>query len=248
MKISVCIATYNGEKYIHRQISSILKQIKANDEIVISDDNSNDKTLSIIEEFDDTRISIYSNKIAKKNSLSLVNNFENALLRSSGDVIFLADQDDIWLDGKIQKILDLLKKHDLVVSNCSVVDESLNLIHDSFFNLRNSGPGLVKNLYRNTYVGCCMAFNRKIYDLAIPFPNKIPMHDWWIGCVAEVYGNVYFEDEKLLLYRRHGNNASASSGASSKHLAEQLISRFQIIYYLICLRLSKYKSRKSCVS
>ncbi len=247
MKISVCIATYNGEKYIRQQISSILNQITDNDEVIISDDNSNDETLDIIESFRDDRIKIFSNKIVKTNILSLISNFENALLRSSGNVIFLADQDDIWLDGKIQKMLRMLENYDLVVSNAKVVDENLNVIHDSFFGLRNSGQGLIKNLYKNTYVGCCMAFNRKIYDFAIPFPPKVPMHDWWIGCVAEIYGKVYFADERLLLYRRHGNNASASSEVSSKHLTEQLISRVQIIYYLIDLQLRTRKSLKSLV-
>ncbi len=169
--------------------------------------------------------------------LSLVGNFQNALLNSSGDVIFLADQDDVWLDGKVQRILELLAEYDLVVSDCQVVDENLGVIYDSYFDLMRSGSGLIKNLYKNTYMGCCMAFNRKIYDVALPFPPSIPMHDWWIGCVAEVYGKVHFVEESLLLYRRHGNNASASSETSSNSFQEKVILRLQILYSLSCLYL-----------
>lgn len=236
MKISVCIATYNGEKYIYEQLISILPQISVDDEIIISDDNSSDNTVAIIQSFEDSRIKLLE---SKRNNLSLIKNFENALLNSSGDIIFLADQDDVWLDGKVRKMIDLFGEYDLVVSDCRVVNETLDTIYDSFFNLRKSGSGLAKNLCKNTYIGCCIAFNRKIYDLALPFPPSIPMHDWWIGCVAEVYGKVHFMDEKLLLYRRHGNNVSASSGISSQPCLGKATSRLQIFYCLSNLILRK---------
>jgi len=232
MKISVCIATYNGEKYINDQLSSILPQISVSDEIIISDDNSSDNTVKVIQSFKDPRIVLFERKKGGRGNSSLVENFENALLNSSGDIIFLADQDDVWLDTKVRKMLDLLEKYDLVVSDCRVVDDTLDTICDSFFDLRKSGPGLAKNLYKNTYMGCCMAFNRKVYNLALPFPPNIPMHDWWIGCVAEVYGKVHFIDESLLLYRRHGGNVSASSEISSQPFLGKFMSRLHMLYCL----------------
>ena len=101
--ISVCIATYNGEKYIKEQLDSILPQLKKLDEIIISDDKSKDKTLKIIKTLNDSRIKIFTNP--KK---GLISNFENAITKSSGDYIFLSDQDDIWHENKIQFYLTVL--------------------------------------------------------------------------------------------------------------------------------------------
>jgi glycosyltransferase involved in cell wall biosynthesis len=245
MKVSICVATYNGEKYIYEQMASILPQISVNDEVVVSDDNSEDKTLKIIQSFNDERIKVLLNKRSGSNRLSLVSNFENALINSTGDAIFLSDQDDIWLEGRVQRVLELLGTYDLVVSDCRVVDENLNVICDSFFDLRKSGPGLIRNFYKNTYIGCCMAFTRRICDLVLPFPRDIPMHDWWVGSIAELYGRVHFLNEKLLLYRRHGDNASQSSKKSPNSLSEQISLRSRLLSSLINFHLEvASKNRK----
>ena len=97
--ISICIATFNGEHYIKDQLLSILPQLTVHDEVIISDDNSSDKTIKIIEEFNDLRIKIYYNNPLKK---GYSNNFENALSKSNQQLIFLCDQDDIWFNNKIQ--------------------------------------------------------------------------------------------------------------------------------------------------
>jgi glycosyltransferase involved in cell wall biosynthesis len=239
MKLSVCIATYNGEKYIEEQLKSILNQIGQNDEIVISDDDSTDKTLEIIKSFGDSRIKLLQNNGERPKKL--ISNFENALFNANGDVIFLSDQDDIWLDGKVNQIMKALESNDLIVSDCTVVDANLGIIHDSFFQIRNSGSGLLKNFYKNSYIGCCMAFNRKIYDLILPFPKNIPMHDWWIGIVAEIYGKIKFLDEKLLLYRRHDNNVSLSSEQSGKSFLEKISLRLNLLTSLGYFYLHKTK-------
>jgi len=197
MRISVCIATYNGEKYIHAQIASILSQLGKDDEIVISDDSSTDRTVEIIKAFNDTRISLLEHQTFH----SHVYNFENSLKHAKGKYIFLADQDDIWLPGKVETMLSLLSSYDLVLSDARVVNEKGETIYDSFFHFNHSKKGLLKNLYKNSYLGCCMAFNRKILHIALPFPKKINMHDWWIGLIAEIYGSVCFTDK-----RRKSNN------------------------------------------
>lgn len=239
MKISVCMAVYNGEKYIGEQLESILYQIAQNDEIIISDDGSTDQTLEVIKSFSDQRIKLVKNNHSHKKKL--INNFENALMNANGEIIFLADQDDIWLDGKVNQIMKALESNDLIVSDCTVVDANLGIIHDSFFQIRNSGSGLLKNFYKNTYIGCCMAFNRKIYDLILPFPKNIPMHDWWIGIVAEIYGKIKFLDEKLLLYRRHDNNVSLSSEQSGKSFLEKISLRLNLLTSLGYFYLHKTK-------
>lgn len=197
--VSVCIATYNGEKYIKEQISSILSQIHENDEIIVSDDKSSDKTVNIIKSFNDNRIKIFIHKPVN----SFLGNFENAIIHSKGDFIFLSDQDDVWLPTKYEKMLPLLQKYDLVCSNSKLCNEHLDVINPDFFNYFNSGPGVIKNMIRGTYFGSCMAFRRSLLKYALPFPPTIEVgHDRWLGIVSEIVGKSYFYKEPLLLYRQ----------------------------------------------
>jgi len=228
-KISVCMATYNGGKFIHYQLESILKQIKNNDEVVIADDSSKDRTIEIIKKFNDNRIKLFENN----KFYNPIYNFEYALKHASGNIIFLADQDDIWCENKVEIISNCLIDYDLVVSDCEIIDENDNIIHDSFFKLRKSGKGFLKNFYKNSYLGCCMAFNRKILNIALPFPKNIPMHDWWIGMVSELYGKVYFFDEKLVKYRRHKTNKSPTTGQSNYSIFKKASFRISIMANLL---------------
>lgn len=227
MKISVCMATYNGEKYIKEQLESILCQLGDNDEVIISDDGSTDNTKTIIESFKDKRIKFFKNNGTK----GVVSNFENALNKSSGDYIFLSDQDDVWLSNKVSTCLNKLKSCDLIVSNCKVVDSSLNIVHESYFNLAKSGKGFLKNLYKSSYLGCCLAFRREMLTDILPFPKELIMfHDWWIGFIAELKLNVYFEKEPLMLYRRHVNTTSNTVGLSSNSLFFKVYARMQLFF------------------
>lgn len=232
--ISVCIATYNGEKYIEEQLISILNQISEDDEIIISDDSSNDLTLEKIRTINDKRIKIYENNKFR----SPIFNFENALMKAKNDLIFLSDQDDIWEENKIKIMKKQLKNYDLVVSDCRVVDENLKILENSFFYLRNSGKGIIKNLYKNTYLGCCMAFNRKILEKALPFPKNIPMHDIWLGIIGESFGKTIFINDKLTRYRRHNNNVSPTSEKSNYSIKKKIEFRLNVIKSLILRKLN----------
>ncbi len=225
--ISVCIATYNGEKYILQQLDSILSQLSEKDEVIVSDDNSTDSTLSLIEAYD-PRI-----KILKNSNRGVISNFENALLGAKGDVIFLADQDDVWLPNKVKTCLEALKKSDLVVSDCYVTDQELQIISDSFYETNASNSNKYKAFLRNSYLGCCMAFNRSVLDVALPFPKQIPMHDIWIGNVAAFKRSVRFLPDKLIYYRRHGDNASTASEKSQTTLLEKLNFRTSVFVNLL---------------
>lgn len=133
-----------------------------------------------------------------------------------------------------------LQDFDLVVSDCIVVDEKDNIIRDSFFRHRNSGPGLIKNFYKNSFLGCCMAFNRNVLDKALPFPVNIPMHDIWIGSIAQMYGTTFFCEEKLLRYRRHSGNASFTSCKKSPFkLKNQMLLRMRLASELLKRRISR---------
>lgn len=210
--ISVCMTTYNGERYIKEQLDSILCQLSDNDEIIISDDGSTDKTISIINSYNDSRIKLYHHfKRKQKFNFGYVSkNFENALKNTNGDYIFLADQDDVWLENKIERQVLALQNADLVLSDCKVVNESLDLIVESKFDLENVQIGFFKNIYKSGYLGCCMAFNKNFLKYILPMPDNVP-HDLWIGLIAENKGKFALLNEKTILYRRHDNNVSATS-------------------------------------
>lgn len=227
--ISVCMAVYNGEQYIYQQIESILAQIAPSDEIVVSDDGSSDKTLEIIQSFEDTRIVLISNTSRR----GLVKNIENALLHARGEYIFLADQDDVWVQTRVSVVLQFLQMYDLVISDCYVVDSGLNILKDSLFRINNSSPGFVKNLIKNSYVGCCMAFNRTILKSVLPFPSYIPMHDWWIGLVCECRYKTCFINDRLVYYRRHFSNISDTSSLSTSSFYLKIRWRVLLVIALV---------------
>lgn len=207
--ISVVMATYNGEQFIWQQVDSILSQLDDDSELIISDNRSTDRTVEIIQSFNNNKI-----KLIQCSTKGVKVNFENGLKQASGEIIFLSDQDDVWLANKVAVVKEYLKKYDLVMTDSIVVDETLKPVADSFYSLTGAGKGLLKNFYKNSYQGCNMAFKKKLLSIALPFPDKIPMHDIWIGFIGELFYKTFFIQDKLSLYRRHSNNASSSTGKS----------------------------------
>ena len=241
---SVCIATYNGEKYIYDQLSSILSQINIDDEVIISDDNSTDNTIQIINNINDPRI-----KLVKGGFRNFTFNFENAIKHAKGEYIFLSDQDDIWLPNKYATTLKYLKNYDLICSDAIITNQHLTPIHQSFFKYYNSGKGILKNTIKCSYCGACMAFNKKILRAIQPFPNtSIFGHDLWIGLVAETIGKVYFLNTPLILYRRHDKSFTSISNnfltRSKRPIHIKIKSRISIIYHLLKFNIKHYICKK----
>lgn len=234
--ISICIATYNGEQYIRQQINSILEQLSMEDEIIVSDDGSTDGTIDVINSLNDTRIKVYH-----ANCHSPVFNFENAIKQASGDYIFLADQDDVWCKEKVKTIIPRLEEYDLVFSNAVVVDKNLNVTRNVIYD-NKPRYDISGTLYRNSFIGCTMAFRKEMKEVILPFPKKLPMHDIWIALSVQMFGKVYYIDEGLILYRRHGDN-----------LTDDKISDFSYLYrieyrlYLIWQMAKRYIKLKCSV-
>lgn len=211
-RISVAMVSYQGAKYIKEQLESILVTLGPEDEIIISDDGSTDGTREIISKYQaqDNRIRMID---GPKSGVKA--NVENALRACQGEYIFLADQDDIWMPEKVERVMAAFeeKKVGLVVHDAIVTDGACKeVILDSFYSLKGSGAGVAKNIWRNTYIGCCMAFKRDLLKEVLPIPSYIEMHDQWIGVINDKQkrGTCFLSD-KLLKYRRHGNNASGMS-------------------------------------
>lgn len=228
---SICIATYNGERFIEQQLRSILSQIAEDDEVIISDDGSKDKTIEIIRAIGDPRIRIYHSK-----AHYFRENFANALRKAKGKIIFLSDQDDVWLHGKYECCVTELQTVNLVCTNAKETDEKLNIYNDDFFSVYHSGKGIMKNSLNNTYYGACMAFRRELLDDALPFPPTREIgHDVWLGLVAEMVGTVRFIDTPYLLYRRHQGavtNTDHLLTRSKRPLWRKIWSRMVLLYYV----------------
>ncbi|MGN0352990.1 MAG: glycosyltransferase family 2 protein [Roseburia sp.] len=209
VRVSVALASYNGAAYIGEQLESILENLSSEDEIIVSDDGSTDETRHIIAEYErkDARVHLTEGPCN-----GIIANFEHAIAECRGEYIFLADQDDVWVPGKVEKVLKILEEkgvslviHDAKVCNGDLQEE----VMPSFFAYRGSGAGVWKNYMKNTYMGCCMAFKKEVKDKVLPIPKDIQMHDQWIGILSDYYfGKSFFLQEPLLLYRRHEQNAS----------------------------------------
>lgn len=216
--ISVCVATHNAERYILEQLRSILIQLSEDDEVIVSDDGSEDATISLIESLQDNRIHILRyeqkcnyNKRKLPSYYYATANFHNALEAANGDIIFLSDQDDKWRSDKVEISLSYLQKYDIVCSNFSVIDGEGEMIQKEFWEKgRFSQMNLFKHLNYLPFRGCCLAFKKEVLENAMPFPRYLFLHDCWIGLNAVLsHYNYKFIDEPLLFYRRHGNNVSS---------------------------------------
>lgn len=219
MKISVALAAYKGERYIAEQLNSILCQLGENDEIIVSDDFPAGKTREAVAEIHDKRI-----RYIEGQGKGVVRNFENALNACTGDVIFLSDQDDVWMPDKVQKVLaEIRNGADLVFHDAAVTDGSLNITDPSFFAVHGSNASFAKNLIRNSFVGCCMAFTRKVMADSLPFPNELPMHDWWIALAAMKKGyKTVLLPESLIKWRRHGENVTGGKTSTVQKIKWRL--------------------------
>lgn len=207
------MAVYNGANYIREQIASILSQLGDNDELIIVDDASLDDTVAIIDSYNDRRIRI----VHQEYNRGVVQSFGHALQEAGGEIIFLADQDDVWRTDKVEKFLEIFRAYPditLLMSDLAIMDAAGNTILESRFKTKKFHPGVLHNLMRNSYQGSTMAFRRSILDYCLPFPCDIPMHDMWIGLVNQFVGKVMFINDPLLFYRRHGSNKSPETHAS----------------------------------
>jgi glycosyltransferase involved in cell wall biosynthesis len=245
--ISVCMASYNGEKFIKQQIVSILSQLSDSDELIISDDGSCDNTVEIIKSFSDNRIKLLfhdkDQKLKKYQCSSFrfaASNFENALLHARGDFIFLSDQDDLWRFDKVKSMLDKLISFDFVMCNYSIIDENNDMLVSQEYQHNPMSKYYLKNLFGTPFLGCCMAFNRRLLNYSLPFPYACIGHDFWIGLLACKKSTYCFIDEPLHLYRKHSNNVSPVITKSENGIIFKIMYRIVLTFQYACRLLKKY--------
>ncbi len=240
MKISVCIATYNGERFIHEQLVSILSQLSAGDEVIVSDDGSTDNTLDVVRCFDDSRIKIilHEKRKAKFTIDYTTANFENAIRHASGDVIFLSDQDDVWMPTKVSTMLAALEENDIVMSDCTVVDSKMNVLHKSYYTTQRAFKNsLTYNIIKPAFLGSCMAFRRNIINRALPFPPYGVGHDLWLGLIGLRFYKFKFISQPLMYYRRHDQTVTDGGKNNATSLWFKISYRLYVLKAVISKRI-----------
>lgn len=233
--VDVLLATYNGSRYLEAQLDSILAQTHQNFRLLVSDDGSSDATLAILEGY---RAQLGERLVILPHphrGQGVVRNFENlmeaSLLHGAANWMAFSDQDDIWLPRKLELTLAEMVRMEasggggrpcLVHTDLTVVDESLNVISDSFARYQRMDPrrcSPLSLLSVNQVTGCTMMVNRALLQVALPLPRETVMHDWWCGLVSGSGSRVFLETS-LILYRQHGAN---QVGAKDRSLKTRLL-------------------------
>lgn len=209
--VSVVLAAYNGEKFLQAQLESILTCLRAGDELVLVDDSSTDRTDEIIAGVN------WSNLVVLRNPVNrgVRATFEIGLRRARGEIVFLSDQDDLWVHGKRDAVVAEFESDPrctVVVSDATVIDAGGREIEPSFMRTRcGFREDFFSNFVRNRFLGCAMALRRDVVQVALPIPKLVPMHDMWLGMVGSLMGTVRYLDRPYLKYRRHGGNLSPAT-------------------------------------
>ena len=206
---SVCMATYNGGRFITPQLESIISQMDERDELIISDDGSSDDTLDIISRYSekDKRI-----KLFKGPHHGFSSNFCNAMMNASNDIIVYSDQDDIWKNNKLDVISQVFEDNSTATTVLhSMTTFSTDEKEDLQFVTIAYKRGVLRNFIRSSYWGCCMAVKRSFIDKALPFRDYCVGHDQLTGLITEKNGNCVFVDEQLIMHRIHGQNTSGKT-------------------------------------
>lgn len=207
--VSVALATYNGRLYLPEQLASLVAQHRRPDELVVSDDGSTDGTVELLESFARTapfRVRIHRNA----RNLGVLRNFETALSLCEGDIVFLSDQDDVWLPEKIGEVVAIFEQKP---GSLAVINDKLITDGD----LVPTGATMLGNIRGfgspdgNFVAGCCSAFRREWLGIALPIPEGAIAHDTWLIGLANRLGLVSISEKALQYYRRHGSNASQNS-------------------------------------
>jgi glycosyltransferase involved in cell wall biosynthesis len=221
--ISVCLATFNGASYVREQVESILPQLAPSDEFIVSDNGSTDGTLEYLRSLDcpHLRLHLFTERMGP------VANFENALRCAQGAVIVLADQDDVWLPNRLDRVR-MAFPPGLSVPLCLVSEgdridgAGLSIARSNLEALRFR-PGLWANLVKNSFMGCTMAFRHELLRLALPFPAGIPMHDSWLGILAGCVGTIAVDHQASYRYRVHGANLSHRQRPVAAKVRDRLV-------------------------
>jgi glycosyltransferase involved in cell wall biosynthesis len=224
MRISIALATYNGERYLLEQLDSFRRQTLQPDELVVCDDCSTDNTLAILEDF--SRLSGFTVRIFRNEvNLGHVRNFERALSLCEGDYIFLSDQDDTWAPNKLEAVFAEFEKNpmvDVIVNDATYVDVALVSMGTTVLERVLSVGG---EKYGHV-AGACTAISKRFRNFVVPFPESVcPHHDVYIHRWANLLGIRLLLERSLQTWRIHGGNSTTLNEMTGPEL-ESTASRY----------------------
>ncbi|MCR5249799.1 MAG: glycosyltransferase family 2 protein [Lachnospiraceae bacterium] len=246
MRISVAMCTYKGERFLEEQLRSIFEQTRKPDEIVLLDDCSPDGTAALAEKIL-SECGIPHSILVNETNRGVFYSFQKCILACSGDVIFTADQDDVWRKDKIELMMREYEKDSscmMVFSNSELVDGELNSLGCDFWtslNLRRAGlcDRIPQEKFRQLLMyywavpGTQMSFRRELAEKAFPIPEKKGwLHDSWLAVCAPAYGTVTALDEPLTLYRQHGKNTVGARANKRDRKEEDICQVQKVLFYL----------------
>lgn len=240
--ISVAMTTFNGEKYIEKQIESIIHQSLPVDEIIVCDDGSTDHTVELLKKYDVTLIQNFQN-------LGYKLNFKQAMEKCNGDYIFLCDQDDIWEKDKVKDMMHIMESHKnihVLASSFTYIDGQDQMIlttlnkgysNNNLYNKEVEKNDLVSVLtdefiYGNYFQGCALVMDKQTRDFVVHhFDDRLP-HDWIISLYASIDGGMYYYNKSEFKYRIHSDNSigvSTLNQSATQHVnrAYQFEERYQ---------------------
>jgi len=226
MRVSVCVATFNGGLYVEEQLNSILAQLSLDDEVIVCDDQSSDDTLEKIAAINDRRIKIYVNTT----NLGYVRNFERAVSLAEGDYLFLSDQDDVWPAGRLFKMLEAFEasRKSVVVGNFDVFttgETGFRKYHACLTGKYNR-TGILNIIQMMKggipYFGCCMGFRKEFVKYYLPFPDPSVSHDIWLAIVSNFRGEIFHISDIVSHRRLHDTNITIASRSLVKKIGTRL--------------------------
>lgn len=239
MKISVAMASYNGEQYISKQIRSILKQTMPVDEIIVTDDCSTDNTYQILLD-QQSQVKNIDFKIERnQDNLGYKENFKKAISLCTGDYIFLCDQDDLWNNDKVETLINIMQTHKMSVLSSSFTfidanDKYLEVKQMRGFSNNNMIPKILAPnslthvniddlLFHNPSQGCAILINRQIANEFVNIGDDTLPHDWEINILGNKFDGTYFYNAPLFKYRIHSNNTiGINLGVAKDKVNEQI--------------------------
>lgn len=206
MRVAVLMSTFQGERFVDQQLASILEQLPADGWLIVRDDGSRDGTAARVRMHADARV-----HFTQGDNLGFAGSFFTLLgmVPEAAEVVMLADQDDVWLPGKIARACTSLQRCSgpaLYFSRLQLVDEDLRPL--GLTNGWPRGPSFANALAENIVTGCTIGLNRAAVALVLRVGDvgQLRFHDWWIYLVLSAFGQVIADPTPTILYRQHGGN------------------------------------------
>jgi glycosyltransferase involved in cell wall biosynthesis len=231
------LATYNGAEYLSDLLDSILTQTYVKWRLIVRDDGSSDNTLSIIEAYKKKHEHIIKVLDNKRIRLGACASFSELMEYSTADYIMFCDQDDVWLENKIESLLAALQDLEikqgkntpiLIHSDLTVTNAQLEILAHSFWRYQHLLPSLGSSfprlLMQNVVTGCAAVFNRSAKECALPLPRNAIMHDWWLALVVSAFGYVQYLPGPTVLYRQHTDNVTGAKKYDLQYILGKILS------------------------